>query len=345
MECVKDARFSFIINGKASRWITAANGFRQGCPFSPYLYILCSQLFSLAMAQDGQDLGIQISKRSQNISHLLYADDVLIFSHATKNLANKLRSIVTNFCNWTSLKVNNAKSQIIFSKSMERTEKSQVNRILNFRTVNELQYLGVQLLLRKPMRADFQFLIDNVLHKLNSWGGKCLSLAGKLLLVKASLLSLPNFSSTHNMVPKKVLLEIDKCCRDFIWNKRNGKKEIHYVAWNTLCKSTDKGGRNLHSVVDRAGPLKARLTWRMIQEPESLLSRVVTTKNGNDVWNIKNKRNTSVAGKVLTEGARYLKPLLRWRIANGRSIDVVNDVWLLDKSFSEWPIMADCLGL
>ncbi|KAI0524679.1 hypothetical protein KFK09_004061 [Dendrobium nobile] len=97
--------------------------------------------------------------------------------------------------------------------------------------------------------------------------------------------------------------------------------------------------------VERAGPLKARLMWRMIQRPESLLSRVISAKYGEKIWKTQYKNNTSIAWKVLNQGARYLKPLLRWRIANGRSIDVVNDVWLLDKSFKDWPITADCLGL
>ncbi|PKU83280.1 Putative ribonuclease H protein [Dendrobium catenatum] len=287
------------------------------------------------MAQDGQELGIQTSQRSQKICHLLYADDVLIFSHASKHLATKLRSIILKFCSWTGLKVNNAKSQILFSKSINRTEKVRVKRILNFKTAKELHYLGVQLLLRRSVRAYFQFLIDKVLQKLNSWSGKCLSLAGKFILPKTSLLSLPNFVSTHNVVPKKVLHEVYKCCINFIWNKRNGKKGMHYVAWSTLCKSRDKGGMNFHSAVDRAGPLKDRLTWRMIQKLDSLLSRVVTAKYGNNVWKSKCKSNTSVTWKVLNEGAKYLKPLLRWRVANGRSIDVVNDIWLLDKSFNE----------
>ncbi|PKU80066.1 Putative ribonuclease H protein [Dendrobium catenatum] len=181
--------------------------------------------------------------------------------------------------------------------------------------------------------------------KLNSCGSKSLSLAGKLTLVKTSLLSLPNFFSTHNMVPKKILQEIGKCCRNFIWNKKNENKGMHYVSWSTLFKSKDKGGMNLHSAVDRAGPLKARLIWRMIQRLESLLSRFVSAKYGDKIWKTNYKSNTSIAWKVLNEEAIYLKPLLRWRIANGRSIDVVNDVWLLDKNFKDWPITADCLGL
>ncbi|PKU63967.1 putative mitochondrial protein [Dendrobium catenatum] len=103
MECVVDVRFSIIINGRNSKSINSHSGFRQGCPLSPYLFIMCSQLLSNSLVQRGQKLGIQISPRGPMITHLLYVDDVLIFSHASVDLANALKTIVEDFCKWTGL--------------------------------------------------------------------------------------------------------------------------------------------------------------------------------------------------------------------------------------------------
>ncbi|PKU82767.1 putative mitochondrial protein [Dendrobium catenatum] len=47
MECVEDSKFALIINGRYSSWIQAKSGFRQGCPLSPILFILCAQLLSM----------------------------------------------------------------------------------------------------------------------------------------------------------------------------------------------------------------------------------------------------------------------------------------------------------
>ncbi|PKU86541.1 putative mitochondrial protein [Dendrobium catenatum] len=103
MECIRNARFAFILNGNNSKWIIAENGFRQGCPLLPFLYVICSQLLSFAIAQRGQDLGIQVSCRANKISHLLFADDVLLFSKATKQLAVKMDKIVKDFFSWIGL--------------------------------------------------------------------------------------------------------------------------------------------------------------------------------------------------------------------------------------------------
>ncbi|KAI0530940.1 hypothetical protein KFK09_000488 [Dendrobium nobile] len=145
MECVRNVRFSFIINGKTSKWICAENGIRQGCPLSPYLYILCSQLFSLAMEQRGQGLGIQISHRSNKVSHLLFADAVLLLSHASKGLAIKMNNIIMDFCSWTGLRVNNAKSQILFNKDLGSWNIEELRRFFTEEIINLIRQLPINM--------------------------------------------------------------------------------------------------------------------------------------------------------------------------------------------------------
>ncbi|XP_028547615.1 uncharacterized protein LOC114578541, partial [Dendrobium catenatum] len=97
MECIIDVRFSIIINGRISKWIMAHSDFRQGCPLSPYLYIMCSQLMSNSIYKRGLNIGIQISPKGPRITQLLYADDVIIFSHDSKEIAKEVKDIVDDF--------------------------------------------------------------------------------------------------------------------------------------------------------------------------------------------------------------------------------------------------------
>ncbi|KAI0508026.1 hypothetical protein KFK09_014160 [Dendrobium nobile] len=71
---------------------------------------IISNLLMECVVDRGQTLGIKVSPRGPRITHLLYADDVLIFSHVSMVLAKALKVIVENFCQWTGQRINVSKS-------------------------------------------------------------------------------------------------------------------------------------------------------------------------------------------------------------------------------------------
>ncbi|PKU68232.1 integrator complex subunit 11 [Dendrobium catenatum] len=62
LNCVTNPKFSILISGKLSEGILTDCGFRQGCPLSPYLFILCSELLSAHFHQNFKELGVPISR-------------------------------------------------------------------------------------------------------------------------------------------------------------------------------------------------------------------------------------------------------------------------------------------
>ncbi|PKA66462.1 putative mitochondrial protein [Apostasia shenzhenica] len=125
MGCVANLRFA-LINGKRSNWIEAACGLRKGCPLSPYLFIICSELLSLLIQQRIQDKmlkGIRLFAHGPEISHLLFADDIILFAPATNRSACIIGEIMDKYCSISGQKINNAKSTVFFSKRMLRTRK------------------------------------------------------------------------------------------------------------------------------------------------------------------------------------------------------------------------------
>ncbi|KAI0524605.1 hypothetical protein KFK09_003982 [Dendrobium nobile] len=345
LECVTGVRFSILLNGKGTRWIEAKSGFRQGCPMSPYLFIMCSQLLSSLIQQRGLQIGIHTSNRAPKITHLLYADDVLLFGKSSVSQLRVMMNLIKEYCGWTGQGVNQSKSQIIFGSSTNQSMKRKIGKKTGFKIVKEFHYLGIKIALRRLTKNDFQFVIDHALDKLNSWGAQFLSMAGRIILAKSSLLSLPTFVSTHSLIPKKILYDLDRICRDFIWHQNKDNKGLHYFAWDDLCTPRNRGGLGMHSSVKRVGPLRARLAWRFYQNPSSLLFKCLTGKQATDIWNGKAKQGHSAARSIIANGVSFLKSIIRWKIANGANINVMDDTWLLDKNFNKWPMLADCIGL
>ena len=95
MRCITTSSFCVLINGVAKGLIHPQRGLRQGCLMSPYLFILCVEVFSnlLLQAESQQSIhGLKFSK-DLSITHLLFADDSLIFTKATTEDCTNLKAI------------------------------------------------------------------------------------------------------------------------------------------------------------------------------------------------------------------------------------------------------------
>lgn len=80
--CLASAHISVLLNGKAHGFFKMTRGLRQGDPLSPLLFTLASEAFSglIDKANNaGLVTGLQFGEAGPRISHLQYADDVMVF--------------------------------------------------------------------------------------------------------------------------------------------------------------------------------------------------------------------------------------------------------------------------
>lgn len=71
-------------------------GVRQGCPISPFLFILVTELLSINIVNDRQFEGISIFGRELKISQL--ADDTALFLKDKDHLCNSIK-LINQFSN------------------------------------------------------------------------------------------------------------------------------------------------------------------------------------------------------------------------------------------------------
>ncbi|KAI0501634.1 hypothetical protein KFK09_016579 [Dendrobium nobile] len=145
----------------------------------------------------------------------------------------------------------------------------------------------------------------------------------------------------HTEVPNSVLRNIEKLARRFLRHKDSNSKGMHYVSWRELCLPRDMGGLGFHDLIAWKGALRARLAWTVINDPDSLLHKVVTAKYGADPWENIRRTRCSATWKIIREGADALAGILRWKVGDGRRVRILQDCWILDRRIERWPTFVN----
>ena len=170
MVCIKMVTYSILVNGEPQGLIQPTKGIRQGDPLSPFLFLLCTEgLHELIQksARMGELKGLSISRNSPQLTHLLFADDSLLFCRATIEEFRKIMEILEIYEEGSGQKVNKNKTAIFFSKSSPEGTKDEIKEALSLQEIVHYdKYLGLPSLVGRKKRESFNFIKQNVWQKL-----------------------------------------------------------------------------------------------------------------------------------------------------------------------------------
>ncbi|KAL0448870.1 UNVERIFIED_CONTAM: putative mitochondrial protein [Sesamum latifolium] len=97
---VSTVNYSFVLNGETFGLVRPSRGIRQGDPLSPYLFLFCAEALSgmfKAAESSGLIQGVRVARGAPRISHLLFADDTLVFCEATAASFHGIRMILDRY--------------------------------------------------------------------------------------------------------------------------------------------------------------------------------------------------------------------------------------------------------
>jgi len=100
MSCVSSIRFSIRFNGVLTDSFTPTRGLRQGDPLSPYLFLFVADALSMTLqneTRNGNLEELKITRAAPGISHLLFADDALLFFKANDSQARRVKEVIGKF--------------------------------------------------------------------------------------------------------------------------------------------------------------------------------------------------------------------------------------------------------
>jgi hypothetical protein len=218
---ISSPSFSILVNGSPSGHFSPERGLRQGDPLSPFLFILGMEVLSrLLLCQESQDLlkGIKIARNCYPISHLLFADDFILFAKATSLVVVTLNSCLDLYCQWSGQAINTSKSLVHFSKN---TATSSINSISGFfpfkRASISSKYLGLPFFFGKSKSATFKDILEKVLGKIEGWRAKTLSQVGCTVLIKSVAAYIPAYAMSSFVLPISFNNSLDKIFKNISW--------------------------------------------------------------------------------------------------------------------------------
>lgn len=194
--CISTTSLAVVINGEPSATFYPQRGVRQGCPLSPYLFMLAVNELSISL-QHNMNLnninGITLGPNCPKIHSLLFADDLIICGQANRNEANMIGTILYDFCNASGQTPNLAKSHIMFSKNVDGITRLDVKSVfpVGDLTPNSI-YLGHPLIFNHNDRTQtYNFILTKFRAKLTTIKGSTINHAGRLVYINSVLNSIP----------------------------------------------------------------------------------------------------------------------------------------------------------
>ncbi|RVW78761.1 putative mitochondrial protein [Vitis vinifera] len=251
--CISIASFSVLVNGTPEGYFNSSRGLGQGDPLSPYLFVIGMEVLSRLIHRavgGGFLLGCRVNGRGGDgalVSHLLFADDTLVFCEASEDQMVYLSCLLMWFEVISGLRINLDKSEIL---SVGRVENLEALALEAGCKVGRLSssYLGIPLGANHKSVAVWDGVEERFWKRLALWKRQFISKGGRITLIRSTL--------------SRGALE----------------RKPHLVNWDTVCLDKRKGGLGVRRLSTLNRALLCKWNWRFANERESFWRHVISRK-------------------------------------------------------------------
>jgi len=265
MACVLTAKLSVLINGSPIFEFTTSCGLRQGDPLSPFLFCLAAQGISVLISRIlkmGALYGMD-SAGITNIHHLQFADDTLLFLPNDLPCLLNTKRMLRWFSLCSGLNVNFHKSSLV-GVSVDGIYAEGVSGVLKCRCDTLLiKYLGLPLGANPKRTSTWKPILSQIRGRLNSWKGRLLSMAGRSILIKSVISTIPLYYMSIFCIPKTVAHKITAMQSQVLWGGSVDNKKIHRLAWDTVAKEKDRGSLGVGNISIKNKALLFKWIWKL----------------------------------------------------------------------------------
>jgi hypothetical protein len=224
-QCITTTSFSILLNGGSYGFFHPQRGLRQGDPLSPFLFIMGIEVLSrllLRAENTSQIHGIRAVRGYTPITHLMFADDLLLFTRSSHEELNAILNCLEIYQSWSGQVVNFQKSSILFSHNLNTERKRSLCSLSGFEEGDpSSKYLGLPLALSRSKKHMFESVVEKINAKTQGWKCKVLSQATRITLVQSVLSLIPMYTMTSITLLKSICAQIDTSIKKIIWGSAN----------------------------------------------------------------------------------------------------------------------------
>ncbi|XP_074318032.1 uncharacterized protein LOC141654816 [Silene latifolia] len=308
MKCITTVSYEILVNGVPSRRIHPSRGLRQGDPLSPYIFVMCTEILSLNILRNSKS-------------------------------CESLDKVIKDYCHASGQVINDNKSSMMLSSTSSLSFARKCLKTFNIPCNTNLgSYLGIPTDVGlsggiKSKREIFEFIIDKVRKRLSSWNCILLSSAGRLALISSVLSSLSVYFLSVFKIPVSVTKRLDAILSNFWWAGHKKSPSISWCSRLFLSQPKRNGGLGIRRMKEFNQALLAKIGWRMITHPNSILCKSIGAKYGlkwrdGDLAFNDGKSNSSWGWKGIVWGLQLIKPHLAWNFSSFSDLGVWNTKWV-----------------
>ena len=221
---------SFILNnGWSSNFFKLSRGVRQGCPLSPYLFILAAEIMAKTFRKSKKIRGITIKDTKIKLSQ--YADDTTLVLDGSEESLKESIELLDSFGRASGLRLNSKKTEALWIGSKANVP-LKLCPDADFKWQREkVKTLGVWLSTNPDitMLQYYNEKLEKVRAILGCWKFRRLNLIGKITVIKSLAASQLVYILSSLGTNEKVLKEINKIFFNFLWSGKGDKIKRNVV--------------------------------------------------------------------------------------------------------------------
>ena len=235
----KQVLVTINVNDELTEEFVTGGGVRQGCPLSPYLFIMVLELLAIELKKSTDYTGIVEPITGQEDKASFFADDSSIYPGKPEEI-KPTRACIQKFEEATAAKQHDGKTKLLLVGKNRNREITNENIGVDYDIMKDddiERYLGDMVGNEVKDEDRHEDKINEAIQKGEEWNRENITMIGRSLVANTIIYSKVKFRLDINCNTKETRKQIKKMTREFIWKYRKPQ-----VRWEIMVRPREEGG-------------------------------------------------------------------------------------------------------